>query len=75
MTGETRFELAAGFRAADGTRFATSRALDATTNWIEAHDPRNGSLDYRFTVAGGWAMRAISANGRWLAMENPATEA
>lgn len=75
VTGETRFELAAGFRAADGTRFATSRALDATTNWIEAHDPRNGSLDYRFTVAGGWAMRAISANGRWLAMENPATEA
>jgi hypothetical protein len=71
VRGREAFRLPAGVRSADGTRFATGRAVGGRTE-LRVFDARTGRRVDTFTVPGRWRLGGVSSAGSWLALSRRA---
>ena len=73
-TGEALFTLPPGQLAADGTRYLSAEAMDATGDtWLNVYDPLTGQLRFGWLYDGDWTLGGISASGRYVALSSVPT--
>ncbi|MDQ3992838.1 MAG: hypothetical protein M3229_04180 [Actinomycetota bacterium] len=68
-TGKRRYTLPAGIPSADGRSYSTARPRGRWTT-LQTFDTRTGALIRRWRVASAGWLTAVSAQGRWLALNH-----
>jgi hypothetical protein len=73
-TGAKLFTLPPGLATADGLRYFAASPTTSETS-IDVYDLAAGSFMERIVIYGVWELHGVSANGAWLGLRRPPSEA